>query len=271
MTARGQHDRPRAPQPRPPPADRGRPATSYHLGLRAGTVPDTFVLTGDPDRVAKITATWEEVRPLGHRREFVTYAGRYHDVPIGVTSTGIGGPAMSIVVEELAQLGVGTFVRVGSSGSLQATVRVGDLVITRATFRLDGASLSYAPAGFPASADPEVYGALVAAARASGVRFHTGITASVDSFYSGQGRPGFRGFVAPGARTLLRDLAAWNVTNIEMESGTLLTLAGLFGLRAGVVCAVYDAPDQSVLTPKGDEAAIRIANEAIRRLARTSA
>jgi uridine phosphorylase len=225
------------------------------------------VLTGDPGRVAKITATWQGVRPLGHRREFATYVGRYHDLPIGVTSTGIGGPAMSIVVEELAQLGVRTFLRVGSCGSLQRAVRVGDLVITRATFRLDGASLSYAPAGFPAAADPEVYGALEAAAKASGVRFHTGITASVDSFYSGQGRPGYRGFVAPGARTLLRDLAAWNVINIEMESGTLLTIAGLFGLRAGVVCAVYDDPESTELTPSGDEAAIRVANEAIRRLA----
>lgn len=247
-----------------------RSVPAYHLGVRRGELPSTFLLTGDPDRVPKIAAAWSRRRSVGAHREFSTVVGRYDGVPVGVTSTGIGGPAMSIVVEELARLGVRTFVRVGSCGALRAGIRIGDLVVTRATFRLDGASASYVPLGFPAAADPDVFGALVRAARAAGVRFHTGITASVDSFYAAQGRAGFRGFLAPGARAFVRDLAGWNVINVEMESAALLTLAGLYGPRAGVVCAVYDTPDHPTLTPRSDDAAIRVALDAIARLATAS-
>ena len=38
----------------------------------------------------------------------------------------------------------------------------------------------------------------------------------------------------------IRDMQAARVMNCEMESGVLLTLAGLFGLRAGSICIVSD-------------------------------
>lgn len=262
--------------PHPPTARRGSTGSRatasprdrvYHLDLSPGDLPPIVLVPGDVDRVQKIISTWEAPELLARKREFVSYRGLYRGVPLGVTSTGIGGPAMSIALEELAQVGARTLIRVGSCGSLKPEVLVGDLVVSRASYRMDGASLTYAPAGYPASADPDVYQALVQAAKGLGVRYHSGITASVDSFYSGQGRPGFRGYVAPPMRSLLQDLVDMNITNIEMESATLLTLANLFGLRAGVVCAVYDQIGQKDLTPRGEQEAIRVANEAARRLA----
>ena len=40
--------------------------------------------------------------------------------------------------------------------------------------------------------------------------------------------------------TRIRDMQAARVLNCEMESGAILTLAGLFGLRAGCLCVVSD-------------------------------
>ena len=66
-----------------------------------------------------------------------------------VTSTGIGGPSASIAIDELAQLGVRTFLRVGTTGAIQDDIDIGTVVITTGAVRLDGASTHYAPIDTP--------------------------------------------------------------------------------------------------------------------------
>jgi uridine phosphorylase len=116
---------------------------------------------------------------------------------------------------------------------------VGDLVITTGAVRGEGTSGEYVREEYPAVADHAVVSALIAAAERLGYDYHCGVTLSTDSFYAGQARPGFEGFEAAGSETLLDDLRAANVKNIEMEASAVLTLANLYGLRAGAVCTVF--------------------------------
>jgi uridine phosphorylase len=52
-----------------------------------------------------------------------------------------------------------------------------------------------------------------------------------------------------------------------METATLFTLAGLRGLRAGAVCAVYaNRVTAEFEEGRGEDSAVRIANEAVRVL-----
>jgi uridine phosphorylase len=113
-----------------------------------------------------------------------------------------------------------------------------------------------------------VFQALVDSARELGVRFHTGITATVETFYPDQERPGFGGTIAAGRdRFPVRGLDRLRIVNVEMECATLLTMAGVFGLRAGAVCTVYgDSPDGNPV-PEDPMPAIRVANEALYRIA----
>jgi len=157
-----------------------------------------------------------------------------------VTSTGIGSPSAAIAVEELARVGVDTFIRVGSCGAIQPGMDVGDLVITTGAVRQEGTSDEYVREDYPAAADDgEVVSALVAAAERLGYDYHTGVTMSADSFYAGQGRPGFEGFEAAGSDELVAELQDANVKNIEMEASAILTIANVYGLRAGAICSVY--------------------------------
>ena len=61
--------------------------------------------------------------------------------------------------------------------------------------------------------------------------------------------------------------------NVEMESSTILTLASLFGLRAGCICTVSDrtpwpGPGQDSLTlDKNMDGMIDVAIDAMKRLA----
>jgi uridine phosphorylase len=244
----------------------------YHLDLRRGDIPPLVLLPGDPDRASQIADSWEWSRPLSEHREFRSFRGRFRGVELGTVSAGIGGPSVSIVVDELAQLGVRTVIRVGSCGALDPSLRHGDLAITLAAARFERTGEAYAPLGYPAVSDPAVYRALEDSARVLGAPFRTGITATVGTFYPEQDRPGFAGVAGlPLGRPTLGELRRLRILNIEMEMATVLTMARVFGLRAGGVSTVYGESPDGNPKPADSGPAIRVANEAIVRLATSEA
>ena len=218
-------------------------------GLRPGEVPEHVFVCGDPARVARIAAGWSGVREVCNVREYRVLVGEYRGVRLAAASTGIGAPSTAILVEELANVGARTFLRVGNSGGLAPDLALGDLVITTGAVRDDGTSRSYVDASFPAIAHHRLVAALETAARAHGVRHRVGVTWSIDAFFARNAVLGpqgtiepmaFGGFRPAGLARLLEDYRAAGVLNIEMESGVLLTLATLYGLRAGCICVISD-------------------------------
>ena len=141
--------------------------TVYHLDLADDRLEGARIvlMPGDPGRVEKIAATppFEGGRELANKREYRTWLAYAGGTPVLVTSTGIGGPSAAIAIDELAQLGVTTFIRVGTTGAIQPHINVGDVIITTGAVRLEGASGHYAPIEYPAVAHYEVVNALVAA------------------------------------------------------------------------------------------------------------
>ncbi len=239
----------------------------YHIFLRPGDVPRYVLLPGDPGRVPLIAKYWDEFKELARHREYVTYVGRYKGVELAATSTGIGGPATAIAIEELLRVGADTFIRVGTTGALQKHIGLGDVVISTATVRYDGTSKIYVSTEYPAVADLEVTLALIEAAEELGIKYHVGITASSDSFYVGQGRPGFKNYMPEEWEGIDRKLRVINVLNFEMESATLFTLANIYGARAGTVCAAIANRVTNEFIPNiGVEDAIKVANEAVKIL-----
>ncbi len=238
----------------------------YHVRISRRDAARYALLPGDPERVAKISSMWDSRREVSRHRQYVVHTGRYKDVDLMAVSTGIGCPATAIAVEELARVGVDTFIRVGSCGTIQPEVEVGDLVISTAAVRLDGTSRQYVRVEYPAVASYEVVMALIEAAEELGHRYHVGITATTDSFYTGQGRRGFNSYFQSWMRSVVEDLRTAKVVNFEMESATLFTLANLFGLRAGTICAVYAQRVTDEFSVRGEKEAIEVANEAVRIL-----
>ena len=249
-------------------------AETFHLGLDAADLQGATlaILPGDPERVARIASLLEDPVALAAHREFTSWLGFLGNSPVVVCSTGIGGPSTSIAVEELAQLGVRTFLRVGTTGEIQPDTNPGDIIVTTGAVRLDGASLHFAPMEFPAVADFECTAALVEAARASGADVHVGITASSDTFYPGQER-----YDTTSGRVVERfcgSLGEWQsmgVLNYEMESATLFTMCASSGLRAGCAAGVLvnrtqqETPDAEVIAA-AESGVVEIVVEAARRL-----
>ncbi|WP_040492567.1 uridine phosphorylase [Ilumatobacter nonamiensis] len=213
----------------------------FHLDLTRDDLAGArlAILPGDPNRVARIAERLDDAVALASTREFTSMRGTLDGVPLVVCSTGIGGPSTSIAVEELAQLGVTTFLRIGTTGAIQPDIEPGEVIVTTGAVRLDGASFHFAPAEFPAVADFDCTTALVDAARHADIAMHVGITASSDTFYPGQERyDTVAGRVTPRFRGSLDEWQALGVLNYEMESATLFTMCSALGLRAGCVAGV---------------------------------
>lgn len=244
-------------------------ALQYHIRCKKGDVSPYVLMPGDPWRVPKIAKHWDKKRKIVFHREYQTYTGSVDGVPISCTSSGIGAPALTIALEELACIGAKTFIRVGTSGSLQPEIHLGDLVISTGSVRLDGASKDYVIPEYPAVAHYQVVNALIEAAKRLKVKYHVGITASADSFYCGQGRRGFKGYLPSFKERLFEDMQKARVLNFEMESACLLTLASLYGLRAGAICVVIaDGVRNTFKTSDAfEELAGKVATEAVKILA----
>jgi uridine phosphorylase len=116
----------------------------YHLALSTDLLENATIalLPGDPGRVPHIAgaAPFTGARELAAKREYRTWIAYVGDRPVLVTSTGIGGPSTSIAVDELAQLGVRTFIRVGTTGAIQPDLEVGAVVFSTGSVRLDCSS-----------------------------------------------------------------------------------------------------------------------------------
>ncbi|MBW7909177.1 MAG: nucleoside phosphorylase [Kiritimatiellae bacterium] len=252
-------------------------------GLGEGDVAGYAFLPGDPGRVPKISEGWDDLQEVCRVREYVVHTGTVQGVRMTAASTGIGGPSLAILVEEMAKLGTHTFIRLGNSGAIADQVQLGDYVISTGAVRDEGTSRSYVGLEYPAVADYRVVSALVEAASESGERFHTGLTVSVDGFYSrnkvyGPNRSilpmSFNGYEQSGMNDVCADWKRARVLNVEMESATLFTMANLFGLRAGTICTVSDRtpwsePGQDALSlDRNIRGAIKVAIQAVLKLDR---
>jgi uridine phosphorylase len=251
------------------------PPTFYHIGFGQDDLgqpgPTVCFLSGDPNRASLIAKTYfSDLKMLSENRGLNSYVGT---LPGGVraisATSGMGAPSMSIVVNELVQVGVRTIIRIGTCGSIQEHVKPGDAVISKAALCRQGAAHDIAPADYPASADPFVTVALAAAAQQLGVVAHVGITASVDTFYEGQERrESANPHLLRSLNGITEEYRNLNVLNYEMESGTLFKMANVYGFAAGCICGVVaqrTASESVVMDAKGRaiENAIKIAVQSV--------
>jgi uridine phosphorylase len=189
-------------------------------------LPGHALVVGDPGRAAAVAGLLDGAALVGDNREYRSYRGAWHGVPVVVSSHGVGGPGAVCQFAELAAAGVHTFLRFGTAGALRADITDGDLVIAEAAVRDDGVTQQLVHPEYPAFATPEAVLALTAAARAHDARAHRGVVWTRAAF-------------SPVVRELpMREYLAAGVVAIEMELATLLVFAALKGLRAGGVLVI---------------------------------
>ena len=239
----------------------------YHVGLAKGDVGEYVLVPGDPFRTPMVAKHLDGAKEVAFSREYRTFTGSVDGVPVSTMSTGMGGPSVAIGVEELAELGVHTFVRVGTCGAAQPEIKMGDLVIAIGAVRSEGTPDGYVPKEYPAIASLDVTNALVEAATAAGVPYHVGVIRSVDALYSDLVPDRM-----PRPHHLHEELAMWSRAGIlsnDMETSTLFVVSRLRKLRAGTINLCVDelgAGEIHHLDPSYMDRMLGVAVDAVRRL-----
>lgn len=231
------------------------------------------IIPGDPERVVKISKHLNNPEELSNKREFHSMLGYCGETPVAVVSTGIGGPSASVCIEELAQLGVKTFIRVGTTGALQPGINIGDIIISNAAIRREGTSHDFAPVDYPAVSDFGVTTALVQSVESLKIPHRIGISCTTDTFYQGQERyETFTGYVPRRLQGSLEEYQKLKVLNFEMETALVFTMCSSMGLKAGSVLAVAAVRTESESIAdknqfeQAEQRAIQVAVGAIPRL-----
>lgn len=246
--------------------------SAFHIHLRPDQLRDNIIMVGDPGRVDMVASYFDEIDYDVQSREFHAVAGKYKGKEILCISHGIGSDNIEIVVTELDALANIDFatrtvrpdhrtlrmVRIGTSGSLQEDIHIGDFVMACNATGTDGILNFYAGRNevcdlefekeftshtgwLPSWAAPYTVDAAEDLISEIGRddMIH-GQTISAVGFYAPQGRM----VRLPLADPLLNEkiesfrYKGRPVTNFEMESGCLQGMARLLGHKSLTVCCI---------------------------------
>lgn len=181
------------------------------------------ILPGDPGRIDKIIPFLTDAKEVMFNREYRSVIGYYKGVKVLAMSTGMGGVSTAIGVEELVKIGVTTAIRIGSCGSLQEEIGLGDLIISTGCVRDDGTSPAYIRHSYPAVPDYELLTALMNAADDLGIKYYAGVTRSHESFY------------AEAEEAQVDYWKAQGVLGDDMETAPLMVVGRLRGMKTASI------------------------------------
>ena len=107
---------------------------SIHISASKGDIAPTVLLPGDPLRAKWIAETFlEDVSCYNEIRGMLGYTGMFRGKPISVQGSGMGIPSALIYCYELINdYDVKNLIRVGTSGSYQKDLSIGDVVMAMA-------------------------------------------------------------------------------------------------------------------------------------------
>jgi uridine phosphorylase len=271
----------------------------YHLQIKPEQIAPDILLVGDPGRAEFIGSTFLHDVEVEHEyRGLVTVTGTstitgnratiISPVKTTVTTSGMGTASLEIVVNEIVALNEIDFttrtrkpkfpmlhiLRVGTSGALQESTKLGTLIITSYVVGLDSTGLFY-DAQYPdenckrleqelehvvrsamspdsrffgkihpyvSRAEPKIVLALLEAAKALGVPAKLGLSVSCSGFFTPQGRDITQ--IKPSIPDLDKIFTEFDpkiknqrIENMEMEASFLLHFMGGLGYWAGTICA----------------------------------
>ena len=238
----------------------------YHCNIKPEHLADIVITVGDPNRVERVSRHFDSIEHKASKREIVTHTGTYKGTRMTVISTGMGTDNIDIVFSELdalANINLETgeensnfrklsFVRLGTSGALQADVPVDSYVIGSHGLGLDGLLHYYKNSEKVMMSEVEeafikhvdwsskksrpylVEGSKSLMNKLSSELTKEGITATACGFYGPQGR-----FLRlePNPIDINERLTSFQfndlrITNFEMETSAIYGLSKMMGHEA---------------------------------------
>lgn len=259
-------------------------SVAYHIGLGPEHLVGNdgrgryVLLPGDRSRAERIADRFQDCQRISNPRGHDSHLGQLcpegGGAPVDVLaiSSGMGPSSVEIIATELIDCGARRLVRVGSSASLNPSVKPGSVLIVTGAVRDESTSDRWTPPSFPAMSHIDAVGAMRRGALAVGLgsSTYTGLCHSKDSLF---GRELGRGPLAATNAQYVESLRSAGVLATEMEASLLFVLAAVASasrvqaiehgasgvpVQAACVLAIYGEPGSDI-TRQADQDAISVA------------
>ena len=202
-----------------------------HIGAKYGEIAETVIMSGDPLRAQFMAEHFLDNPVLFNKvRGMLGFTGTYKGKRVSVMGHGMGVPSMAIYSYELFNFyGVKKIIRVGSAGSMNPDLHIGDLMLAQGTCTNSNYASQFQLSGtFAPIADFDLLRAAVEKAEELGYTYKVGNIYSSDIFYDENS----------GATAQWQKMG---VLAVEMESAALYMNAARYGGRALCLCTISDS------------------------------
>ena len=200
-----------------------------HIGAQYGEIAETVIMAGDPLRVKLMAEKFlDDAVQFNNVRGMLGFTGTYKGKRVSVMGHGMGMPSIGIYTYELYNFyGVKTIIRVGSAGSINNDLHIGDLAIAMgACTNSNYASQYELPGTFAPIADFSLVRAAAESCEKLGYQYMVGNVLSSDMFY--------------GENPHNDKWISMGVMAVEMEIAALYMNAARSGNRALGICTISD-------------------------------
>ena len=200
-----------------------------HIGAKYGDIAETVIMAGDPLRVKLMAEKFlDDAVQFNNVRGMLGYTGSYKGKRVSVMGHGMGMPSIAIYTYELYNFyGVKTIIRVGSAGSINTDLHVGDLAIAMGACTNSNFAAQYElPGTFAPIADFSLVRAAAESCERLGYKYMVGNVLSSDTFY--------------GENPHTDKWISMGVMAVEMEIAALYMNAARSGNRALGICTISD-------------------------------
>ncbi len=200
-----------------------------HIGAEYGMIEKTTLMAGDPLRAKFIAEKFlDNPVQFNNVRGMLGFSGTYKGRPVSVMGHGMGIPSIGIYTWELFNFyDVETIIRVGSAGTYDPDMKLGDLILAQGacTDSNYGAQFEL-PGTFAPIADFDLLRRAADACDNFGYRYKVGNVLSSDAFYN-QHSNGM-------------NWTKMGVIGVEMEASALYMNAAFAKKKALAICTVSD-------------------------------
>lgn len=200
-----------------------------HNAAKVGDIAETVIMSGDPLRAKFMAEKFlNNAVCFNTVRNMLGYTGTYHGKSVSVMGHGMGMPSIGIYTYELYHFyGVRQIIRVGTAGSIQKGINIGDLILAQGACTDSNYLHQYGlPGTYAPIADFGLLSRAVDKCKEMGVNYQVGNVLSSDIFYDDN-----------------KEWHQWQkmgILALEMESAALYANAAKAGRKALALFTVSD-------------------------------
>ena len=195
--------------------------------LRPQDVGKYAIVPGPKDRLDVLLKKIENPVKNFSFMEYNMYTGTLNGIKVTAMNGGRFSTDTAITAEVMCNAEIQNIIRIGTAGSLDENIKVGDLFIVDEVIRGDGVTPYYVDKDFKTVADKIISDTMYEIAKDMGLNVHRGLAWTTDALLR-------------ETREIVEAKRKEGARAVDMVSSTLLTIAQTYKIKAGSILAISD-------------------------------